>query len=127
MIHGIVTPEREAVVRIKVVGSKREQEVDAVIDTGFTDFLTLPPSLVAKLDLRLAAPLLATIAGGIVVEMNCYSAAVLWFGERERDILVVECDGEPLIGMSMLYGCDLHIQAIEGGQVTISARDSDAN
>lgn len=127
MIRGVVTPEREAVVRIQVFGPAGEQEVDAVLDTGFTDFLTLPPSLVAKLRLSFAASVMATLAGGNVVELNCYRASVLWGDAMtRREILVVECDGGPLIGMSLLYGCDLHIEVVEGGEVTITPRDDPA-
>ena len=43
MIRGTVNAQGEAVVRLRVRGpSGAEQDVDAVIDTGFTASLTLP-------------------------------------------------------------------------------------
>ena len=52
MITGVVKSD-EARIRPKVKGPRRrEQEVEAVIDTGYTASLTLPPSLVAALGLR---------------------------------------------------------------------------
>ena len=47
-----------------------------------------------------------------------YAARIIWDGEY-RDILVNEAQTDPLIGMSLLYGYDLRIQAVEGGSVTI--------
>lgn len=50
MITGVVTAEREAVIGLKVQGpSGQTQKIQAVIDTGFTGWLTLPPSLIAAL------------------------------------------------------------------------------
>lgn len=52
MITGIVKSD-EGRIQLKIKGLRgREQEVDAVIDTGYTEWLTLPPSLVAALGLR---------------------------------------------------------------------------
>jgi hypothetical protein len=36
-----------------------------------------------------------------------------------RDIPINEAETDPLIGISLLYGYDLHIQTVEGGNVTI--------
>ncbi|WP_219729904.1 hypothetical protein [Sodalinema gerasimenkoae] len=49
-----------------------------------------------------------------------YTAKVIWDGEY-RNIPVNEAETDPLIGMSLLYGYDLQIQAIDGGRVTIEA------
>jgi predicted aspartyl protease len=65
MISGVVTPYREAVVRLRVSGSSgHEEEVEAVIDTGFTDFLTLPTATIAVLALPLAGSMRVTLADG---------------------------------------------------------------
>ena len=48
MIQGEVNAAYEAVITLSVQGSEGQvREVDAVVDTGFTGFLTLPPALVA--------------------------------------------------------------------------------
>ena len=47
MITGAVNANREATIRLVMSGSSGQQhEIEAIIDTGFTDFLTLPPTLV---------------------------------------------------------------------------------
>ncbi len=47
-----------------------------------------------------------------------YAATIIWDGEY-RNIPVNEAETDPLVGMSLLYGYDLRIQAVEGGAVTI--------
>ena len=52
-MQGIVDQNCEATIRL-VVGNldSQRQMIDAVIDTGFTGFLTLPSSVLADLNLR---------------------------------------------------------------------------
>lgn len=52
MIRGEVSADREARIRFQVYGTEgREEEVEAVLDTGFTGFLTLPPAMISALGL----------------------------------------------------------------------------
>jgi predicted aspartyl protease len=54
VIAGMVNPDREAIICLPVRGpDEREQEIEAVIDTGFNGFLTLPSEVV----IRSASPL----------------------------------------------------------------------
>ena len=52
MIQGIVTAEREAVVHSPLLGFQgQQQNIKVVVDTGYTGWLTLPPSLIANVGL----------------------------------------------------------------------------
>lgn len=121
MIQGVVTPEREATIRLVVSGPQGNEDLEAVIDTGFNDFLTLPPSIVTALGLPFAAPARATLADGSVVTMQYHHARVKWDG-TPRSILVLAADGGPLVGMALLYGYDLFVETVDGGAVTITQR-----
>ena len=50
MIVGRVNAYREAVISLSVEGSGgRRREIDAVVDTGFNGYLTLPATLIQEL------------------------------------------------------------------------------
>jgi clan AA aspartic protease len=119
MITGIVTVEREAVVSLTVRGSKgQEHETEAVIDTGFDGSLTLPPALITALELPWRRRGRALLADGNESVFDIYEATVIWDGAPRR-VSVDEVDAVPLVGMALLYGYELTIQIMEGGQVLL--------
>jgi clan AA aspartic protease len=116
---GFVNAERQPVIQVLVRGpSGLEQEVEAVVDTGFDQALTLPFSLIAALGLVLAARGQVNLADGSTEEFDIYLGTVLLDG-RPLDIEIEAVEVPPLVGMSLLDGYDVHIQAIIGGRVTI--------
>ena len=120
MIHGVINQSCEAILPIVVKNDTRTQLVDAVIDTGFSGFLTLPSSTIESLDLIWKGRDLATLGDGTSCIFEVYIAVVIWDGQY-RTIDINESETIPLIGMQLLRGYDLRIQAIEGGSVTIEA------
>jgi clan AA aspartic protease len=120
MIHGIVNQNCEAILPIVVKNDTRTQLVDAVIDTGFSGFLTLPFSTIESLDLIWKGRDVATLGDGTSCIFEVYIAVVIWDGQY-RTIDINESETMPLIGMQLLRGYDVRIQAIEGGSVTIES------
>ncbi|MBT9149622.1 MAG: hypothetical protein DDT28_01057 [Dehalococcoidia bacterium] len=119
MITGKVTANREAVIELEVVGSnQRKEKVEAVIDTGFNGYLTLPSDLINSLKLQLVGNRRATLGDGNVVVLDVCLAKVLWYGQ-EREVLVLQADGGPLVGMSLLYGSRVMLEVVDNGDVTI--------
>jgi len=119
MITGIVNANREATIRIVVRGpAGTAQEIDAVIDTGFTGFLTLPSDLIIALGLEWRGREQALLGDGHVSVFDVYAATVLWNGQL-RTVETDATDMIPLVGMSLLYGYDVRLQVIDGGLVTI--------
>jgi clan AA aspartic protease len=116
----MVNQSCEAIMPIVVKNDTRTQLVDAVIDTGFSGFLTLPSSTIASLDLIWKGRDIATLGDGTSCIFEVYIAVVIWDGQY-RTIDINESETMPLIGMQLLRGYDLRIQAIEGGSVTIEA------
>ena len=120
MITGIVTAHREAIIRLNVRGPGGvEKTVEAVIDTGFDGTLTLPTTVVAALGLPWLSRELAFLADGSASLFDMYAATVLWDGKPRR-VLIQAVDTTPLVGMSLLYGYELRIEAVKGGSVVIS-------
>ncbi len=122
MIEGEVNSAYEAIIPLSLQGpAGRTQQVEAVIDTGFTGFLTLPPSLVAELGLVFRGTSEATLADGSGVSFDAYDATVLWEGDP-RVVLVDEADTTPLVGMLLLDRHNLNIDVESGGRVLIRAK-----
>jgi len=118
MITGVVQG-REGRIRLKVRGPRRrEREVGAVIDTGYTASLSLPPALVASLGLRWTSFGRGILADGSECLFDVYVAKVVWDG-HERRVLVDEADTDPLVGMALLSGYELTMQIRSCGKITI--------
>ncbi|MBM4254626.1 MAG: clan AA aspartic protease [Deltaproteobacteria bacterium] len=112
---------REATIRVTVLGSQgQSQEIEAIIDTGFTGSLTLPLSVIMTLGLVWISHGRVTLAGGSERLVNFYEATVLWDGTPRR-VMVEALDDDSLVGMTLLDGYELTIQAADGGRVTITA------
>ena len=112
MIAGSVNQEREAIVRLVIVGPQgREREVEAIVDTGYTGFLTLPSEMAADLGLPYLMRGSAVLADG----------SDDWAGGR-RQALIDIAESDPLLGMELLHGHELTIQVIAGGIVSLRQR-----
>ena len=98
MIQGAVNADLEAVVPLTVQGTAgHAQEVEAVIDTGFSGFLTLPSVLVAELGLAFGGVGWAVLADGTEARFDVYDATLLWDGQPRR-IYVYVAETAPLAG-----------------------------
>jgi clan AA aspartic protease len=118
MITGVVKGD-EARFRLTVRGRQgREHEVAAVVDSGYTGALTLPPALITLLGLRWQSTQRATLADGSTCVFQVFVGKVLWDGKLRR-ILVDEADADPLVGMRLLRGHELKVQVRYRGRVTI--------
>ena len=118
MLTGVVRA-REARIRLRVRGPfGQEREIEAVVDTGFTGLLTLPPELVTDLGLSWHSVGEAVLADGSKSSFDVYQAKVLWDGKARR-VVVSELDCVPLVGMGLLRGYNLNVQVRPRGKVTI--------
>ena len=94
--------------------------IEFVVDTGFTDDLALPLDIINRLNLRPREGVIAfTLADGSVANYERYTAYVLWH-DRPVEIEVINMEGDPLIGMALLRGSNISIDALPSGAVTIT-------
>ena len=118
MIRGIIH-NHEAIVELEVSGlGQPTQQIEAVIDTGYNGYLTLPSHLVTSLQLPFVGHRRGTLADGSVARLDAYLATVVWHGQP-KDVLISQAAGTPLIGMSLLQGSRLTMDVVDGGDVTI--------
>jgi clan AA aspartic protease len=121
MIYGAVNLRCEAKLPLVVSNSNgQRQVVGTVIDTGFSGFLSLPPAVIAILDLPWTASDIGTLGDGSETLFDLYTATVIWDGQY-REIYIAESETEPLLGMALLYGYRLQVDITEGGLVQIEA------
>ena len=116
MITGVVRGHEARIRRMR--GPSARQLIGAVIDTGYTGYLTLPPALIATLGLPWQSYGRGLLADGSESLFNVYEATVVW-DRRARRIPVDEADTDPLVGMTLLEGYELNMQARHRGKVTI--------
>ena len=121
MIIGVVNAHREATIGLIVQDANGQgHDIDAVIDTGFTGFLTLPTALIAALGLTWRGYASAMLGDGSLQQFDVYAATVIWDGQA-RVVEIDAAETDPLVGMGLFYGHEVRIQAIDGGTVTIEA------
>jgi len=119
MMMGSVNSRREAVIQFVVLGENHQrQAIKAVIDTGYTGFLTLPSAIISKLGLTWYMQEEGILDDGSLCMFNVFEATVIWDGQI-KSIEINESETDPLVGMGLLEGYELNIQGFAGGLVTI--------
>ncbi len=122
MIEGFVNANREAIVPLSLRGpTGQTREVNAVIDTGYSGALTLPPALVAELGLPYVFSSKATLADDTEVGFRVHRVTTLWNGGA-RHIEADAVGSAPLVGMLLLDSHNLNIDVEDGGRVVIQAK-----
>jgi clan AA aspartic protease len=120
MIEGIVR-SKEAIIGLEVSSpSQPPVQLEAILDTGFNGYLTLPNHIVAALQLPFAGHRRGTLADGSATLLEVYLATVSWHGDP-RDILILRSESSPLIGMALLEKNRLTMDVVDGGRVAIEA------
>ena len=121
VMRGVVTAGLEARIALSITGPRGDAvTTDAIVDTGFTEHLTLPPDLIRALGLAAVARDRGTLADGRTADVEVYECVVLWDG-RERRTSVLCLDSSPLLGMSLLLGQHLSVDVLDGGAVAVEA------
>ncbi|MDE2786033.1 MAG: clan AA aspartic protease [Chloroflexota bacterium] len=90
------------------------------MDTGFTAWLTLPEAEIRRLGLVRAGSRYSIIVSGNQEEFEYYETSVLWHGQLHR-IEVFQSMDQPLLGMELLEGSRVSVDAWDGGSVIIEA------
>ncbi|BBC25786.1 aspartyl protease [Pseudanabaena sp. ABRG5-3] len=118
-MQGYVNKNCEATILVVIRNNNKLKSINAVIDTGFTGFLSLPIEIITELDLPWSYRDRGTLGDGSEVLFDIYDAVAIWDG-NSQEIEVNSAETDPLIGMSMLRGYRLQVDTIEGGLVIIT-------
>ena len=123
MIRGTVARNSggglEAWVVVSVMGADGEpHQCEVIVDTGFTGWLVLPEAEIRRLGLVRAGSQYSVIASGNEAEFDYYETQVSWHGQL-RSIEVFQSIDQPLLGMELLEGSRVAVDAWEGGNVIV--------
>ncbi len=122
MILGTVDAFKQAVIILEVNGPTGTWEtISAVIDTGFSGSLTVTPDLASRLQLTFREIRSYELGSGDLVDFAIHDVVVLWDG-RLQNVSALVTEGGTLVGMTLIAGHTLFIDAVDGGIVRISPR-----
>ena len=119
-MEGVVNANYEAVISLPLRGPAGQTQIDAVVDTGFNGFLTLPPTVVEELGLPLPGRGRAILANDSEDLFDVYDVTVLR-GNQPRFVPADEADATPLVGMRLLDAHSIYVEVADGGPVVIQA------
>jgi clan AA aspartic protease len=121
MIVGRVNAQLEPTIPIdviSVIGTK--QTLTAVVDTGFDGELLLPRSLLESIGWPYRGRRTAQLGDGTRTTFDVYRGTVHW-ETSARSVQVLESAGDVIVGMRLLTGVRITIDAVVDGPVTVSA------
>ena len=121
MIRGEYSETRGPAIPLLIRGPDGSNfDVIAVVDTGFTAALTLPEPIIRALSLPFDSTGRLSLADGTVSSFDLHSAEIFWDGQW-RPVLASAIGDEVLVGMRLLRGFRLCIDAIPSGAVEITS------
>jgi clan AA aspartic protease len=109
----------EAIASLRLIGRQGQVEaISAVVDTGFTGELTLPPSAMRDFNYNQFGTYEITLSDGSTVEVQVFEGLIDWFGKKQS-ILVLQTDSDALLGMKLMRDCRLTMDIVPDGPFTI--------
>jgi clan AA aspartic protease len=109
---------------VEIVMGEQKLRIEFVIDTGFTDYLTLPQEAIDILKLEKIQVRAGRLADGSLTEFPVYAATVVWFGIPKL-VPVLSAGKRPLLGTALLAQSELNIRFIPSGNVTVTSIEED--
>lgn len=118
-MKGIVTDTHTAIVEIELQGQYgSRRSVQAVVDTGFSEGLSLPLALLLDLGLFKTGEDYLRLANGELAVIDVYEGASAIIDGVEVAV-AVHRSALVLLGMKLMHGRRLTIDVLPGGVVTI--------
>ena len=120
MISGQVNLMRQPTITVVLIdGDSRHRAIEARLDTGFSGDLTLPQTAIAQLGFPVATRSgHYTIGSGAMATFTAYEGRMQWRNDV-RNIVVLESEILPVVGVGLLWENNLSVDFIIGGDVAI--------
>jgi clan AA aspartic protease len=92
--------------------------LDFVIDTGFNDYLTLPPPAVGAMNLPLYSSMPVRLADGSETLLSVHLGTIVW-DDIEKVVPILASGYKPLLGTAMMEGYHLEIDFEDDGLISL--------
>jgi clan AA aspartic protease len=120
MMQGRVKDGRASIPITFRLSNQPDFQIEFVVDTGFNDYLTLPPQAISAMNLPQYSNTSVRLADGSETMLSIHSATIIW--ERIELVVPVLAAGvKPLIGTSLMDGYHLSIYFQIDGDVNLTA------
>lgn len=117
MIEGVARNSAPRII-LTVHGEDDSEDIEFLIDTGCTGFLSLPTSTLDALGAEEEGAAFVSMADGSYRRAMLYRVNVEWNGD-EREVQAITLEDQPLLGFQMMQGYHLSIEMSEGGLATM--------
>ena len=116
---GVVNDDLEATLKIAVRDANGDfHEVETVIDTGFTGYLTVPAPVISAFGLEWICREEGQLADGSFHDFDVFEVTIIW-NSQPRSVEVEAADTTPLLGMDLMQAHELRMQIFAGGLVSV--------
>jgi clan AA aspartic protease len=120
MIQGRVKDGRASLPITFRLSNQPDFQIEFVVDTGFNDYLTLPPQAISAINLPRYSNASVRLADGTETMLSIHSATIVW-DEVELIVPVLAAGVKPLIGTALMDGYHLSIYFQIEGAVNLTA------
>ncbi|MYC35700.1 MAG: hypothetical protein F4X66_02120 [Chloroflexi bacterium] len=122
--RGDVTGDPQALGTIEVNNAEgHPRPMEVVLDTGFIGYLTLQAETIRELGLSSVGQRTFELPNGSCSSFEAYLAEVSWHG-HPTNVVVFESNNTPMLGMALLWGSRVALEAVTQREVLIGALNS---
>ncbi len=118
MIYGRLIDGKATVAVMFRLSGQPDFSINFVIDTGFNDYLTLPPQAVSAMNLPLYSSTQARLADGSETLLSIHLATIVW-DNLEKIVPILASGYKPLLGTALMEGYHLEIDFEDNGLVSL--------
>ena len=119
MMRGKVNHRGQPRVAVELLGRYGwSSTIDFVLDTGFGGDLLLPSEVIRRLEVTEDDQVQGALANGQGVRLPSWRGVATWHN-RPVSVVILEADGEPLLGRNLLRGSRVTLDMEVDGEVTI--------
>jgi clan AA aspartic protease len=119
MMQGRVKDGRASLPVTFRLSNQPDFQIEFVVDTGFNDYLTLPPQAISAMNLPQYSNTSVRLADGTETMLSIHSATIVW-DEIEIIVPVLAAGVKPLVGTALMDGYHLSIYFQADGFVSLT-------